>query len=149
MDEYRSRPKGSFILKANWDQLYVLTGHWKKDLDFYKEDLRFLYKLINKYFIWLTEEENVSSVRKIAYNLQSLNEKCTDLLEKVKKHQVQIGSLVEDPDNEDTQVFRIEHQHLEEEIAAFVKLFRNNRKEVFTITEHVVDSENLIGFLDK
>ncbi len=39
MNIYWDRPKGKFIQEANWQELYVLTQHWKKDLEFYKDDL--------------------------------------------------------------------------------------------------------------
>jgi len=147
MNIYRDRPKGKFIQEANWQELYVLTQHWKKDLEFYKDDLRFLLGLIDKYFIWITENENLDSVRKIGRNLLKISEKSEDLLEKVNKHILQLGKLVERPDKVESRIFRLEHEHLEDEIADFVKSYRENRKEVFTITEYVVDNEKLVHLL--
>ncbi len=147
MNIYRDRPKGSFIQEANWQELYVLTQHWKKDLEFYKDDLRFLYGLVDKYFIWITEKENLYAVKKIGSNLLKINQRCQDILEKVSKHILQLGELVENPDKEESRIFRLEHEHLEDEIADFVKSFRENRKEVFAITEYVVDNEKLIHLL--
>ena len=40
-----------------------------------------------------------------------------------------------------------DHQRLETQMAQFVKDFRENRKEVFRITEYIVDSEQLSGIL--
>jgi len=148
MNIYRDRPKGTFIQEANWQQLYVLTQHWKKDLEFYKDDLRFLHGLIDKYFIWITEKENLDSVKKIGINLLTITGKCQDLLEKISKHILQLGVLVENPGKEESRIFRLEHEHLEDEIADFVKLYRENRKEVFTITEYVVDNEKLVHLLE-
>jgi len=148
MNIYRDRPKGTFIQEANWQQLYVLTQHWKKDLEFYKDDLRFLHGLIDKYFIWITEKENLDSVKKIGINLLTITGKCQDLLEKISKHILQLGVLVENPGKEESRIFRLEHEHLEDEIADFVKSYRENRKEVFTITEYVVDNEKLVHLLE-
>jgi len=147
MNIYRDRPKGKFIQEANWQQLYVLTQHWKKDLEFYKDDLRFLLGLIDKYFIWITENKNLDSVRKIGRNLLKISEKSEDLLEKVSKHILHLGNLVEEPLKEESRIFRLEHEHLEDEIADFVKSYRENRKEVFTITEYVVEIEKLVHLL--
>lgn len=149
MNIFRSRPKGEYIQKANWEELYVLTQHWKNDLEFYKEDLRFLHRLIDKYFIWITREENSDAVRKIADSLQKVNDKCRDLLEKTSRHLSRLGDFVKESGSAGERLFRIEHEHLEDEIADFVKLFRKNRRDVFSITEHVVDSEKLVGFLEK
>jgi len=39
--------------------------------------------------------------------------------------------------------FRTEHEQLEDDLTAFVKDFRKNRKEVFTITEQIIDGEEM------
>lgn len=143
MDVYRSRPKGDYLHESTWDELYALTQHWKSDLEFYQHDVQFLRKLINKYFIWITSEENEAKVRKIEANLQKVGGECEDLLSKTKKHLLDLGELVENPDSDEARIFRIEHEHLEDAIAQFVKSFRENRVEVFEITEYVADSEQL------
>ncbi len=149
METFRSRPKGEFIKEANWEELYVLTRYWKKDLEFYKEDLQFLYRLIDKYLIWITREENTTAVNQMVRDLQKVKSHCFDLLEKVKVHLNQLGSLVEDPQKGNTRIFRMEHEHLEDEIADFVKAFRKNRTRVFSVTEHIVESEKLEDLLRK
>ncbi|MGA9324654.1 MAG: hypothetical protein WBV47_01290, partial [Salegentibacter sp.] len=80
--------------------------------------------------------------------VQKMKDKCRDLLEKVSSHLNRVGNFVEKPEPEEDRLFRIEHEHLEDEIADFVKAFRKNRRDVFEITEHVVDSEKLIGLLE-
>ena len=95
MNDFRKRPKGKYIQNANWNELYVLTEHWKSDLNFYKDDLRFLKFLINKYFIWLTKEENVKEVKSIEKSLHDTEVICNNLVEKVKKHLIQLGDLSE------------------------------------------------------
>lgn len=149
MNVFRSRPKGGYIQKANWEELYVLTRYWKKDLEFYKQDLQFLYRLINKYLIWITDEDNDKAVREMTFELQKVKSRSKDLLEKVEMHLSRLGNLVEDPNQETSRLFRIEHEHLEDEIAQFVKNFRKNRKNVFSITEHVIESEKLERMLEK
>lgn len=143
MKVYRSRPKGDYLHESSWEELYALTQHWKSDLEFYEHDLHFLQNLIDKYFIWITSEENEAQVRKIEANLQRVTRRCNDLLQKTKKHLLQLGELVENPEQETARIFRIEHEHLEDGIAVFVKSFRENRLEVFAITEYVANSEQL------
>ena len=59
MKNFRIRPKDNYINEASWEQLYVLTEHWKSDLVFYHKDLRFLHLLIDKYFMWISNKENI------------------------------------------------------------------------------------------
>lgn len=135
-------------INTNWEQLYVLTEHWKSDLLFYKDDLRFLHHLIDKYFIWITKAENLAMVKEMKTDLFMLGQTCDDLLEKVGKHMIQIGYLIEKPKRQDAGIFALEHQHLEEELTHFVKTFRNNRREVFAITEYIMDSEAFYSIME-
>lgn len=146
MKEFRNRPKGEFLMEAKWEELYALTQHWRSDLEFYSEDIDFLNRLVDKYFIWINDERNIASVREIQDNLRRIRIKCRDLLDKTQKHLNQIGSLIEE-ESADSRIFRLEHEHLEGEIADFVKAFRENRREVFKITEYIVENEQLSDFL--
>ena len=143
MGDYRKRPKGSYLMEADWVDLYQLCKNWRSELAFYKDDLRFLYHLIDKYFIWMIKKDNVDEVRKIKKKLLEVDKKCEDLLQKTKKHIIHIGNLVENPKSVESRVFRMEHEHLEDEITEFIELFRINRKEIFGITEHFVDNKKL------
>lgn len=144
--EYSQEAK--FLKDGPWDELYVITQHWKSDLEFYRDDLRFLHHLIDKYFIWITKAENLILVKELKKELLELNCRSQDLLEKVAKHLIQLGYLVEDSNRPDSGIIITEHEHLEEELGTFVKLFRKNRKEVFKITEYIVDSEKLASVMD-
>lgn len=143
MTDTKYTPQSSMLENGPWEELYVLTGHWKSDLEFYSDDLIFLHHLVDKYFMWITKSENIGLVREIKKELFELNKTNKDLLEKVKKHTIQLGRLVENPNHRDAGIIKTEHEHLEEEMSDFVKSFRKNRKEVFKITEYVIDSEHL------
>ena len=143
MENYRSRPMGSYIQDTDWEELYILTKHWKSDLLFYKQDLRFLHKLLNKYVIWITKKENLTAVKNIGQSVLKDKEISEDLIKRVDEHLKHIAQTIDDPFKHDSRIFRTEHQQLEDEIAKFYKTVRENRQQVFTITEHVIDSESL------
>jgi len=144
MSDFRNRPKRTYIFDANWEELYVLAKHWKSDLLFYRDDLKFLDHLIDKYFIWISNKKDVDAVRKIDNSILETAKKCSDLLKRVEKHLTHLAGLMEDPFKYDSHQFRTEHQQLEDEITNFVKVFRNNRKEVFEVTSLVVESDDFI-----
>ncbi len=148
MGDYRYRAKDNYIHEADWQGLYVLTEHWKSDLEFYADDLRFLQHLIDKYFIWMTRKENIDEVRDIESDLVETDRKCNRLMKRIKKHLRHLANLIENPLKYDSQVFRGEHEKLEDEIAVFVKSVRANRKEVFAITEHLMESKVLSRILE-
>jgi len=142
MESIRKRPKGDFIAEANMEQLYALTKHWNSDLYFFKDDINFLHKLLDSYFIWIDKDENYRIAAKMKNALLKLRTHGEDLLDRTHKHRQQIGKMIVEKVN-DSQVFRQEHEDLEDEIASFVKAFRLNRLELFKITEYIKDTDKL------
>lgn len=148
MNDFRYRPKDNYIYEADWPKLYVLTEHWKSDFLFYKDDLRFLHHLIDKYFLWISKKENIDMVSEIEVNLLKVDKECASLLERTNTHLHHLAELIDDPFKYDSHQFRNEHELLEDELAQFVKDFRKNRKEVFAITKHIIDGEELVRQLN-
>lgn len=135
------------VESANWQNLYILTDHWKSDLNFYKDDLRFLHHLIDKYIIWITKDSNLNMVKDIQKNLFEIRNKSESLMKEVTTHQQNLALMVENPTKGTNPQFVKDHEILEGQISSFVKQFRSNRKEVFKITEYVIDSEELPNIL--
>ena len=148
MENLRQRPKGNYNWEAEWSQLYILTEHWKSDLDFFKDDLRFLHHLIDKYFIWIIRKDNEIAVKEIIKNLHELKKQSEDLLKRVGIHLTHLADLIDNPFKYDSHKFRAEHERIENDFVAFVKSFRTNRKQTFLITEHVIESDSLGSILN-
>ncbi|MCM4151199.1 hypothetical protein DHD05_06310 [Arenibacter sp. N53] len=148
MQNMENNREAQFVKDGPWSELYVLTEHWKSDLEFYRDDLRFIHHLIDKYFMWITRPENLDMVKKLKAGLYDLKKKNRDLLEKVGRHKNTLGQMVANHNKVDAGIIRTEHEHLEEEVENFVKLFRTNRKGAFAITEFIIDSESLANLLD-
>lgn len=144
MGDFRNRPNGNYIFDANWKELYVLTKHWKSDLLFYKDDLKFLDHLIDKYFIWISKKEYSDAMRSIEKSIIKTDKICANLLKRAEKHLTHLAGLMEDPFKYDSNQFRDEHQQLEDDISNFVKTFRDNRKEVFEVISLVVERDDFI-----
>ena len=141
MTDFRQRPKGKYIQDSDWAVLYELTQHWKSELLFYSDELRFFRRLIDNYFIWMTLGENLDAVRELEMDMLDVEKKSKDLLLKVSKHLIQLAESVEDPENKPTRVFRMEHESLEDDISLFTQKFRFIRKDVMAVTEQVLQSE--------
>lgn len=143
METFRSRLKKGDIKKANWQELYILTRHWKSDLEFYVEDLQFLQRLIGKYSIWIERSQNSVAVSKLLSDLHQLSDNGRNILEKLQHHLEQLSELMRGDTGVNPENFIKEHEVIEDEISQFVKGFRSNRKEVYRLTEEIMDSEDL------
>ena len=144
MSNFRNRPKDQYIHEADWQQLYVLTEQWKSDLSFYNDDLKFLHHLIDKYFMWISKKEHIDMVREIEVGLLKIDDQCGTLLQRATKHLHHLAELIDNPFAYDSHKFRREQEQLENDIATFVKDFRSNRKEVFTVTDYLMDAEQFV-----
>jgi hypothetical protein len=129
--------------ETRWTQYYILAGHWKADLEFYCEDLQFLHHLVDKYLLWITKPDNLAKAKTIEKDLYTLKTSCDNLFSKIDIHRNKLGRLVDNPLGGGDALAIETHGELEEELAGFVKRFRANRREVFKITEYILDSEAL------
>lgn len=141
MENLSLRPKGNFTWTAEYRELYILSEHWQSDLQFYKDDLHFLYHLIDKYFVWLINEDNLGEMRNLSSRLSETSRNCDRLLEKTSKHLTHLSELIDDPFKYDSHKFRSEHEELENEITSFVKKFREIKKETFIDIEPIIEKE--------
>jgi hypothetical protein len=141
MENLSLRPKGNFTWTAEYRELYILSEHWQSDLQFYKDDLHFLYHLIDKYFVWLINEDNLGEMRNLSSKLSETSRNCDRLLEKTSKHLTHLSELIDDPFKYDSHKFRSEHEELENEITSFVKKFREIKKETFIDIEPIIEKE--------
>ncbi len=143
MTELRIRPNNDYLHTATWQELYVLGEHWQSDIAFYKDELRFLHHLVNKYFIWLLKDEPIQKVQTMAINIEKANKEAKRLDEKITRHLRHLGLLMENVFSHDEEQFRIDHARLEKELVEFNNTSRQVKKEVFAITEHMMASEKL------
>lgn len=135
------------IRNDQWGEFYVMAEHWQSDLEFYSDDLRFLHHLVDKYFIWITKSENLELVRELMFQLVNLERDCKELLAMVQEHKLELSKFSTEAEHKSIGEVAEFHGQLQTKIKEFVKGFRQNRKEVFRITEYVIDSEELSGIM--
>lgn len=143
MDTYNTDMNKDDLQPKSWDKMYVLVRYWSSDLEFYLEDLNFLNKLINKYSIWIKRNENSIEVSKMTGELQDLMQTGKTLKRKLEEHRGKLAGIIDQKSQDSEVSVTQEHEALENEMAEFVKKFRANRRNVFKVSEKVMDSENL------
>ena len=143
MDSFRTRPETDFIHKADWEELFILSRHLKRDVEFFLDDLNFLNRLINKYAIWVNENENTQEVKQVQFDLHKLIKKGRSLLERLQDHMHRLTDTMMKKGTTNPDDLRKRHESMEKEMSQFVNSFRRNRKDVFRISEKVIGAENL------
>lgn len=147
--ETLTRPKFNYIHEANWEGLHILANHWKSDMDFHIGEIRFLKKLINKYFIWLIHEESVIATEKLLEELEQLKEEGNATLKLIDQHLHQIVKEIKFPLVHNDKAFQDEHTELEERIAAFMIHFRPLKHKAFDLVEDVLVEEKVKHLMAK
>ena len=146
--EFRSRPKSNYPLDAEWQELHALTLHWQSDLVFFGDELHFIDLLIDKYFTSLVDEDHIEITKAVAIRMSGIKKTYGSIYQKVLKHLQHIENLMINPFSLNVVAFRDEHATLEDELAAFVKNFREVKRDLFQLADGVVKTEkkkHLIG----
>ena len=145
MIDLRFRPKADFMLTADWQQLYILTEHWRNDVEFFNDEVKFMLKLVDKYFVWLMADEDLTEIQAIMKQIRKLEVGCGKIENKIVLHLSHITSVIENSYNKgeikEEQQFREEHEDLEEELTLYTKDLRVVKKELFKLTEGVMETE--------
>lgn len=141
--ELRPRPKNGFLQKAEWNELYVLTRHWRSNMEFYNDELKFLQMLINKYFMWLDHDTNIDKVQHLAVRLTKATKDIRGIIGRVDHHLHTLEKLIEHRYHGEELTFRLAHAALEDEITDFIITAREIKREIFSTTEEVAGEERL------
>lgn len=130
-------------------QLFLLTEHWQSDVAFYKDEFKFLYKLIDKYYMWLTNDEHITQVRKMVNTVLEMQKELDAFTVDLSHHLIAIGKRIDKPNAATELVLREEHSALGIRIGQFYRNFRVVKKTIFTLTEVVIESDKLQHILEK
>ncbi len=124
-----------------WAALFVLAEHWQSDVLFFTDELRFLRSLVDKYFLWLIDENHIAATKKMAIKLGKTEKGRSLLDQSVRNHLKHLANLIENPFAHDAQSCKDEHAKLEAWLAEFSKEFREVKREIFHLTEQVMESK--------
>jgi len=128
-------------LQESWAKVYPVVEHWQSDMKFFEDELRFLHLLVDKYFMGLIKEKNISKTRVLAKKLFGMEPRRKNLDQQLTKHMLHIQEIFENPFSHDSHVFEVEHVELEKEVSMFIKDFRAIKREAFAIIDQVITDE--------
>jgi hypothetical protein len=122
-------------------QMHVISECWQSDIAFFHDELHFFRKLIDKYLMWLIDEDNIESTRRLVSDLSKLEKRRFSILQRLDRHCRHLANLVENPFSHHAQQCVDDHSEIEVLVAELAKDFRQTKKNVFHLTEHAINSE--------
>lgn len=141
--ELKTKANSNFLLNSSCEDLYACTEHWKSDVEFYRDESHFLRTMIDKYFIWLIKDGNIARIQSLSNKLTQTILLKKEVYKKITKHLMHLEELIENPFSQHEQKVKNEHLIIEDEFAAFVKNFKLLKREIFAITEKVIEDEKV------
>lgn len=141
MSNYRNRPKGNYIVEAEWQDLLKLTVEWQDNLEFQLYEIEFLDSLIDTYFVKLLVQENLDELRELQIELYQAKNQSKKLLKRIEKHLNHIGEVLRENFEYNDLVFRAEHQQLEDDVSEFITNQKVAKFKVFKMTKDVLEDE--------
>ena len=123
---------------------FVFASHWKLDLDFYKDELKFLSNLLSKYFIYLIEDYDLESLNKLAGRLNETKNVCNELSEDITDYLSKIKLLMTNELSLDNFYQRREYIILETSLKIFIKSLKSLKRDIFTVTEEVLQHKKML-----
>lgn len=137
------RPKGNYLHKASWEELYVLTEHWKSEMDFFKDEIHFLSDLIQNYLLIISKDNGSNNIASLSYNLYNLKRETYEIFKKIKTHMNQLEELIENPYSHDEQNSRDQHEEMEKQITTYEKHSREFKKDVFAMSKQAIKNRKI------
>ncbi|MEQ9377646.1 MAG: hypothetical protein RIG68_20840 [Imperialibacter sp.] len=134
--------------KDFWSEQYVMAERWQSDLKFDKDELRFLKKLIDKYFLWLIDEKHLETTQQVANRLSHFEKNILATESKVARHMHHLAALIENPSLPNVSACENEHNTLKKALADLQIELRAVKKEIFRLAEHVMDSNKARRLLE-
>jgi hypothetical protein len=143
MNNFRTHLSTKAVENASPDDVAIMNEHWLSDLNFYKDELRFLKDLISKYLLLLTRAESIEAVKKMITDIDILEKEQKEISLSVAGNLKNIRTILQEEVSSGTSGYKEEHIRIGELIAEFYTNLMIFKRRVFTITEHVIESERL------
>lgn len=122
-----------------WESLYAITRHWQSDLQFYRDEIRFLRNLTDKRLVWVSDDQLIVKLRTVGNTLTELTLERQELEKKLTEHFKRVSAADAARLDQALSDFQIEHALLEEDFATFTRKFRNLKKSLFVLAEQSVE----------
>lgn len=132
--ELLAYPNSKYLLEASIDSLHAESLEWLKEIDFWKDEMTFFYKLLhskNAFGGFPTEE--LASIDKELIRINS------DKLDKIKKevqgHEQLLTSILKTPTLMEKEKYSEVHHNLHLEIFAVSELIKDIKRIVFSFAK--------------
>lgn len=126
---------------TEWESMFREAEKIKSEMKFFELEMGFLHRLLDRYLLWLIEEESLSGLQILNSKIKAADQKCADFILKAESLMTRLGLLIENPFAQDEHRIKESFTHLKDEALSFEAELKRLKSEVFDHVAHTLRSE--------
>ncbi|WP_333820744.1 hypothetical protein [Ohtaekwangia sp.] len=136
-----NRAENSVSYESEWESMFKLAERWESDVKFFEDEINFLNELLARYTMWPIDDAGMENTRHSIDELLRLARQRDAIAKRIEIHFTHLTDLVQNPFSHDEQRCKDEHAKIGANVADLVQQFREVKRKVFALTEHVMNIE--------
>jgi hypothetical protein len=118
---------------------YEMAQQWISELSLYKDEMQFLKRLIDRYYLEVVKIENLDEIREEVMQLQDLEHAGKVLLKEVRQYRDRLTRFMDRPKDAEVPELDSAHKTLQKKMATFKLRFNSVKQEIFSIANIVLE----------
>lgn len=132
-----------YLLLQSLEDLHRQTMEWQSCIEFWKKELQFFRKLINKYGIKIKLKHNIQDCKHLSQLLSYYSgDLILSLTHLISRHEHKLKFLLSEGKIQDEAAFRKEHAVMEKQLTIVRDEIRAFKTELFALIEKVLAEKN-------
>lgn len=130
-------------LQKELQQMYARTEHWISDYIFFKDEIRFLTNLLDRYYVGvvISDSDKLDVLKKTAIKLIELDAEMESISKDNEETLTYITRLLKNELAFDPAEFRETYADIENEHTGFLKRYRAVKKEIYDLQKQLKQTE--------
>jgi hypothetical protein len=135
-------PKNDFLLQTGISELHSDVIRWLDEIEFYKTEVSFLIKLMNRHLLRINQSEKVNSLLELEKRVKNYRTlKLSKVMLALYDLESHLSRLDEVLFSQDEQMIREDHKKLKNETDEITLTIKKLKLEVFAFIENLIALE--------
>lgn len=135
-------PKNDFLLQTGISELHGDVIRWLDEIEFYKTEVSFLIKLMNRHLLRINQSEKVNSLLELEKRVKNYRTlKLSKVMLALYDLESHLSRLDEVLFSQDEQMIREDHKKLKNETGEITLTIKKLKLEVFAFIENLIALE--------
>lgn len=120
---------------SNIQGLYLSSRNWLSYIDFFEDEIKFLKKLMLKFFMDDLNDERINKIQMINCTINTLDRKKNAVLSKIFCHQTHLKATIEKMMNLSESYLTVQHEAIQHDVMALQTTLDELKADLYSVTE--------------